>query len=134
VVAAVCALALAALLAVGVWERGHRAEDEVAGMRRVLAAVGPLDNPSLTAFRYFNTFQCLVYRRSGVRLALELCFDGEGRLIEAIDRRSGEPDIFSLRDDPTRSTIRVDRVEVDRLLERMGVPKGYLPTGFEGDD
>ena len=132
VAAAVGVLALLALVPVGIWERGHRADDEVAGMRRVLAAVGPLDNPSLTAFRYFNTFQCLVYRRSGVRLALEICFDGDGRLIEAIDRRSGKPAIWSLRDDPTRSTIRVDRVEVDRLLERMGVPKGYLPTGFEG--
>ena len=134
VAAAACALALAALVAVGIWERGHRAESEVAGMGRVLTIVGPLDNPSLTAFRYFNTFQCLVYRRSGIRLALEVCFDGDGRLIEAIDRRSGQPDIWSLRDDPTRSTIRVDRVEVDRLLERMGVPKGYLPTGYQGDD
>jgi hypothetical protein len=95
--------------------------------------VGPLDNQSLTAFRYFNTFQCLVYRRAGRRLALELCVDGDGRVIEAIDRRSGESRIWSLRDDPTRSTIHVDRVEVDRLLERMGVPKGYLPTGYEGD-
>lgn len=130
--AAVVALALLALIPVGIWERGHRADTQVDGMRSVLEAVGPLDNPSLTAFRYFNTFQCLVYRRAGRRLALELCFDGDGRLIEAIDRRSGEPAIWSLRDDPTRSTILVDRVEVDRLLERMGVPKGYLPTGFEG--
>ena len=132
VAAAACALALVALVAVGMWERGQRADNEVAGMRTVLAAVGPLDNPNLTAFRYFNTFQCLVYRRAGLRLALELCFDGDGRLIEAIDRRSGESRIWSLRDDPTRSTIDVDRVEVDRLLMRMGVPKGYLPTGFEG--
>ena len=131
--ALVAGLALLALVGVGIWERGHRAENEVAGMREVLRTVGPLDNPSLTAFRYFNTFQCLVYRRSGVRLALELCFDGDGRLIEAIDRRDGNPEIWSLRDDPKRSTIRVDRVEVDRLLERMGVPRGYLPTHFEGE-
>lgn len=125
-------LALVALVPVGIWERAHRADEEVAGMRGVLETVGPLDNSSLTAFRYFNSFQCLVYRRPGLRLALELCFDGDGRLIEAIDRRSGESRIWSLRDDPKRSTIRVDRVEVDRLLERMGVPRGYLPTGFEG--
>jgi hypothetical protein len=133
VAAAAGVLALLALVPIGIWERGDRADEEVSGMRTVLAAVGPLDNPSLTAFRYFNTFQCLVYRRAGIRLALELCFDGDGRLIEAIDRRSGDPRIWSLRDDPTRSTIHVDRVEVDRLLERMGVPRGYLPTGFEGD-
>jgi hypothetical protein len=133
VAAAAGALALLGLVPVGIWERGHRAEVEIEGMRGVLTAVGPLDSPSLTAFRYFNTFQCLVYRRERIRLALELCFDGDGRLIEAIDRRSGEPRIWSLRDDPTRSTIRVDRAEVDRLLMRMGVPKGYLPTGYEGD-
>ena len=128
--AVAAALALLALVAIGVWERGHRADSEVAGMRGVLRAVGPLDNPSLTAFRYFNDFQCLVYRRSGLRLALEVCFDGDGRLIEAIDRRSGDAKIWSLRDDPKRSTIRVNRVEVDRLLERMGVPRGYLPTYY----
>jgi hypothetical protein len=133
VAAAAGALALLGLVPIGIWERGHRAEVQVAGMRDVLAAVGPLDNPSLTAFRYFNTFQCLVYRRERLRLALELCFDGDGRLIEAIDRRSGESRIWSLRDDPKRSTIRVDRVEVDRLLMRMGVPKGYLPTFYGGD-
>lgn len=125
-------LALVALVFVGRWERGHRAETQVDGMQGVMRTVGALDNPSLTAFRYFNHFQCLVYRRPRIRLALELCFDGDGRLIEAIDRRSGDPRIWSLRDDPTRSTIHVDRVEVDRLLERMGVPRGYLPTGFEG--
>jgi hypothetical protein len=134
VAALAAAVALVALVPIGIWERGHRAEGEVAGMRGVLETVGPLDYPSLTAFRYFNTFQCLAYRRSGVRLALELCFDGEGRLIEAIDRRSGESRIWSLRDDPTRSTIEVDRLEVDRLLERMGVPRGYLPSYYRGDD
>lgn len=119
---------LIGLVPVGRWERSHRAEAQVDGMSRVLGEVGPLDNPTLTAFRYFNTFQCLVYRRSGRRLALELCFDGDGRLIEAIDRRSGSPHIWSLRDDRTRSTIHTDRAEIDRLLHRMGVPSDYLPT------
>ena len=127
-VAAAGVLALVALVLLGRWERGQRAETQVAGMERVLEAVGPLDNRSLTAFRYFNDFQCLVYRRARIRLALEVCFDGDGRLIEAIDRRSGDSEIWSLRDDPTRSTLRVDRARVDRLLLRMGVPSGYLPT------
>lgn len=121
------AIALAALLvAVGRWERARRADEQADGMRRVLAAVGPLDSPSLSAFRYVTKFQCLLYRRDGNRVALELCFDVDGRLIEAIDRRSGDPEIWSLRDDPTRSTIRVDRREVDRLLVRMGVPQRLI--------
>jgi hypothetical protein len=121
------ALAVAALLvAVGRWERGHRADEQVAGMRRVLEAVGPLDSPTLKAFRYLTSFQCLLYERKGNPVALELCVDTEGRLVEAIDRRSGDPEISSLRDDPTRSTIRLDRAEVDRLLMLQGVPRRLI--------
>lgn len=120
------ALVAVVLVLVGRWERSDRAEDESRGMRAVVAAVGPLDQASLTAFRYFATFQCLAYRRGSVRLALELCVDWRGRVIEAIDRRSGSPKIWSLRDDPERSSVRVDRCLTDRLLMRMGVPRGYI--------
>lgn len=100
-------------------------------MADVLAVVGPLDGPTLTAFRFFQDFQCLVYRRNGRRLALELCVDAEGRVVEAIDRRSGETRFWSLRDDPTRSTVHVDRDEVDRLLIRMGVPPRLVRAARE---
>jgi hypothetical protein len=122
----VVALACFVLVLVGRWERGERAEDQSAGIREIVAAVGPLDDPSLTAYRYFSSFQCLAYRRGRVRLALELCVDWNGRVVEAIDRRSGTLTIRSLRDDPTRSTVRIDRCETDRLLIRMGVPRAYL--------
>lgn len=91
-------------------------------MRTVLTAVGGLDSPGLSAFRYLSSFQCLLYERRANPVALEVCFDADGRLVEAIDRRGDEPDIWSLRDDPMRSTIRVDRLLVDKLLVRMGVP------------
>lgn len=113
----------AALVAIGRWERARRADEQLAGMRGVLERVGPLASPSLSAFRYLKSFQCLLYERGGNRVALELCFDADGRVIEAIDRTGdGGPRIWSLRDDPSRSTIRVDRAEVDRMLVRMGVP------------
>jgi hypothetical protein len=35
--------------------------------------------------------------------------------------------VWSLRDDPTRSEVTVDRGEVNRLLRRMNVPDEYLP-------
>lgn len=93
-------------------------------MRRVLALVGPLDNPSLDAYRIDIDFEfdCLLYRRGANRYALELCFDRAGRLAEAIDRRSGKPRISSLREHPEASTIRADRSEVVRLLKRLGAP------------
>jgi hypothetical protein len=123
---AVAVVLAASLVVVGLafagnWERDRRADEEVRGMAQVLALVGPLDGPTLNAFRYFQDFQCLAYRRDRNRLALELCVDAEGRVVEAIDRRSGEPKIWSLRDDPTRSNVLVDRGEVDRLLDRMTV-------------
>jgi hypothetical protein len=120
---ALAALAVAAVLvAIGRWERARHADEEMAGMRRVVQAVGPLDSAGLAGFRYFRHFQCLAYERPQHRIALELCVDPDGRVVEAIDRRSGEPEIWSLREDPTASEVRVDRRTVDRLLVRMGVP------------
>jgi hypothetical protein len=117
VLAAVVALAL--LVPVGRWERSHRAAEQIRGMRAVLAEVGPLDSPSLDAFRRLVGFDCLLYERGQNPFALEVCVDHEARVIETIDRRGDEPRIWSLRDDRTRSTLRVDRTEVDRLLARM---------------
>jgi hypothetical protein len=125
---------LAGFAFVGNWERERRADEQVRGMSDVLAAIGPLDGPTLSAFRYFAKFQCLAYRRNGSPVALELCVDAEGRVVEAIDRRSGDPEIWSLRDDPTRSTLRVDRKEVDRLLVRMGVPPRLIRAAHDEAD
>jgi hypothetical protein len=120
--------ALAVLVGIGRWERGHRADTQNAGMRRVLDAIGDLDGPGLSAYRYLQYFQCLDYRRNGNPFALEVCADAQARVIEAIDRRSGSPKIWSLRDDAKRSTVRIDRAAFDRLLHREGVPWSYLPT------
>jgi hypothetical protein len=121
-------LGLLVLVAIGAWERERRADGESAGMRSVLAAVGPLDSQDLRGFRIFANFQCLVYERGRNDFALELCVDGRGRVVEAIDRRDGTTEVWSLRDDPTRSEVVVDRGEVNRLLRRMNVPDEYLPS------
>ena len=59
------------------------------------------------------------------------CFDADGRVVEAFDRRQGEAKIWSLREDPTSSTLRRDRAEVDRLLVRMGVPQRLIDDVHE---
>jgi hypothetical protein len=121
------ALALvAAFVAVGNWEREARADEQSSGIRTVLAEVGALDSPELRGFRILKTFQCLVYERGRNDFALELCVDGDGRVVEAIDRRDGTAAVWSLRDDPTRSDVIVDRVEVNTLLSRMNVPDRYF--------
>src|SRR5438552_2927869 len=127
VVLAVAVAVLIALVPLGRWERNRHADSELDGMRRVAALIGPLGGPSLDAYRVDVGFgmDCLLYRRGANRYALELCFDKQGRLVEAIDRRgSGDPTISSLREDPSASTVRYDRALVDTLLARLGAP-GY---------
>ena len=115
------AVVLAAILVlVGRWEGRREARREMNGFRIVQRLVGPLDSRSLSGFRVFPAFDCLTYRRGANPFALELCVDHSGRLVEAIDRRTYDRRIWSLRFDPAASTVRVNRHEVDRLLRRMG--------------
>jgi hypothetical protein len=118
------AAALVVLVFVGRWEGRRHARDELHAMRRTFDAVGRLDNKTIDAYRINvdSRFDCLIYKRGSNRLALELCFDAKGRLVETTDRRSGKPKIASLREDPGASTIRVDPAEVVRLLKRLGAP------------
>lgn len=108
--------ALAILVAVGRWEERRAARNEIAGMQTVLAAVGgdPLSR-SLTGYR-FGPPDCLAYHDRVIALALQLCFDSEGRLIEAVDRRPVQPRYYSLEYKPSLSTIRFPRREIDELL------------------
>lgn len=121
-----------ALALLGNLERERRADRESDGMSRVLDAVGKLDSPNLHGFRLFVHFDCLVYKRGRNGFALEVCVDDSGRVVEAIDRRNGDPSIWSLRDDPTKSSVRVDPAEVNRLLRRMNVPSNWLLSGGGG--
>jgi len=87
---------------------------------RIVRLVGPLDQHDLIGFRVLPQFDCLVYRRGSELLALELCVDPRGRLIEAIDRRHGARRYYDLESDPGAATVRLDRANVDRLLRKMG--------------
>ena len=120
VVVVVAVVALGLLVVVGRWEGQRHADRQNAKILRIREAVGRLDRPHPTGFRILNPFTCLTYRRGANKYALELCVDGAGRVVEAIDRRSGTPRIASLREDPGAATVRVDRGEVDRLLRAFG--------------
>lgn len=119
VLAAVGLVVLGLLVPVGRWERARAAGNENAGMRRTLALIGPLDERSLSGYRVLPGFDCLTYRRGTNPLALEVCFDREGRVVETIDRRTATRHIASLREDPSRSRVRIDVAEADRLLRKM---------------
>ncbi len=113
---------LAVLVGAGRWERSREVRSQAAGMRKVAALIGPLDNGTLSGYRVLPAFDCLVYRRGPNPYALELCVDHTGRVVEAIDRRTVDRKIWSLTFEPASSPVRVDRAEVDRLLARMGAP------------
>ena len=124
-----------ALVGVGRLERSRHADKQNDGIARVRAAVGPLDSPSLSGFRFLARFQCLVYSRGKNQFALELCVDRQGRVIEAIDRRTGKTTWWSLREDPELASVRVDRAEVERLIVRMcPVCKGIFERDTERAD
>jgi hypothetical protein len=118
--AAAVAVAAVVLVLVGRWEAGREAHREMNGFHVVQRLIGPLDSRTLSGFRVFPSFDCLTYRRGRNPLALELCVDRDGRVVEAIDRRTFDRRIWSLQFDPALSSDRVDRAEVDRLLRKMG--------------
>ena len=113
---------LVVLVVVGRHEGSRHARQENRKIAEIRGLVGPLDQPSLDAFRLLPQFSCLLYKRHGNRFALELCVDGQGRVVEAIDRQGRTPRIASLREAPQDATVRVDRAEVDRLLRKLGAP------------
>jgi hypothetical protein len=115
---------LGAAAGVGRWEGSRHERAENRGIARVYALVGGIEGPAPDAFRIDQEFKfdCLLWKRGTNPYALELCFDRSGHVIEAIDRRSGSPEIASLREHPEAAAIRVDRTEVVRLLKKLGAP------------
>jgi hypothetical protein len=108
---------LALLAAVGRWEQRRAARNEMDGMRTVLAAIGgDINSPRLSGYR-FGSPDCLAYHDRVMLLALQLCFDSEGRLIESVDRRPDQPRYSSLEYEPSLSTIRFPRTQIDKLLQ-----------------
>ena len=119
VLGAVLAIVVTAALLVGIgrWEQHRAARTETAGMRSVLAAIGgDIDSKQLSGYRY-GPPNCLAYHDKAMLLALQLCFDSEGRLIQSVDRRPDQPRYSSLEYEPSLSTIRFPPAEIDRLLQ-----------------
>jgi hypothetical protein len=115
---------LAVFVPVGRWEERRAAHKEVAGMRTVLTAVGgDIVSPTLSGYRY-GPPDCLAYHDRVMLLALQLCFDPQGRLIEAVDRRPDQPVYYSVEYKPSLSTIRFPRSEIDQLLQIAAAHSG----------
>lgn len=118
-VAVAAVVVLIALVAVGRWERSHEVHNQAAGMRSILRLIGPLDNPTLAGFRVLPAFDCLTYARDRNALALEVCVDPAGHIVQAIDRRTPHRRFWTLQFEPSVSPVRVSWPEVQRLVRKM---------------
>jgi hypothetical protein len=128
----VCAAGAAVLVAAGRVERTSAASSQMNGMKHVLALVGPRWATTASAYRLAPVFDCLLYRVGPDPYALELCFDESGRIIQAFDRRGNGSKLWSLRYDPSESTLREDPKTVLRAFVAVGAaPKGAssIPLG-----
>ncbi len=72
----------------------------------------------------FGDPACLAYHTRTMALALPLCFDSEGRLIQTVDRRPEEPRYSSLEYEPSLSTIRFPPSRIDKLLQLAAAARG----------
>lgn len=120
--ATVAALALTLGLAAVVGRAQARSDTNVQGegLLAVYRESGPFGNARLTAFRLTWYADCFIYRSGPHRYALETCFDFQGRLIDAVDRRPPKTHFWSLRYDPDAAPLRLDERRIEALLERVG--------------
>lgn len=112
---AVVVVLLPLLVVAGRWEQRRQVRHEIAGMRAVLAAIGPLDRISPTGYR-IGPPDCLAYPIPTNALGLQVCFDRDGRVVETVDRRSLYPVYASLAYDPSLSTLRGSPTRIASLL------------------
>ncbi|HEX4521409.1 MAG TPA: hypothetical protein VH063_17685 [Gaiellaceae bacterium] len=105
-------VAIAAVAGLGRYESASASRAQVDGMKRVLATIGPRWSTAETSYRLTPGFDCLLYRAGEDPYALELCFDQEGRVVEAIDRRGSTPKFFTLQYDPGAATLTMPRPKV----------------------
>ncbi|HEY3962171.1 MAG TPA: hypothetical protein VGL84_06560 [Gaiellaceae bacterium] len=123
---AVAIVVLIALIPLGRWEGHRHARHEVAGIRTVMAAIGPIDQAD--AYRtaidtgVTSGLDCLAYKRGSNPFALEFCFTLSGRVVEGYDRRGTSPKIWSIREDPGASSIQLDPKKLLALVHRLQQP------------
>jgi hypothetical protein len=130
ILAVVAVILLVALVPIGRWEARRQTATQQRGLAHIFAAVGPLGGSTLVALRPWPTYTCLSYRRGTLLLSLEICFDGNGRLIEASDRRGDTPRVYTLLLDRYAPTIVVPPARIALLARR--VRRTILQSAWRG--
>ncbi len=122
---AICAAVAVALVLAGRWQAGRDIDAQLRGIDGSFRAAARRPVPE--AWRLTGELRCLLYPSGPTVMAYELCFDPDGRLVEAVDRRDGGRRIYSLRFEPGKADIRVDSGALDRVLTEMDAYAPYAP-------
>jgi hypothetical protein len=133
VLAVVVVLSLALVL-VGRFERTRALDHALNGIDHVRSLV---DGARPSAYRITPNVYCLLYRRGRDAFALELCYDHQGRLIEAIDRRTLSPVFWDVSYEPAAARAHLAPQKLAATLSEMHafkllkIPPGVLPSGLQ---
>jgi O-antigen ligase len=113
-------VAAAATVGLGRWERARYVTRETTEMRALFDAVGgQIAGRTLTSYRP-GPPDCLWYQVGSHPYGISLCFDGEGRLVEASDRRSsGAPVYWRMVPPAAYAHTRVDPAALRSLFHRL---------------
>lgn len=111
---------LAAVAVYGRWEAQRSLDAERRGILGVRNLVGEeLLAPSVSDYYGDGVYVCLRYWAGGDPFALSLCYDGKGRLVEAVDERSGTPKFYSLRYRPAAAPVTVSTDAIREAVQAI---------------
>lgn len=118
--AAVLVTAIVVVL-VGRYERAAERRRNLDGIALVRSLVGSrIGHPD--NYRVSTDLYCLLYAARQRVFALELCSDGQGRLVEAVDRRGTLPKFYSVTSEPRVAKERIDLRLFSRLIAKLSAP------------
>jgi hypothetical protein len=122
-ISGIAAVATAGILVlVGRWEEDRAVAEQVSNLRAMRMLAGQLGGPRLTSSRDETTLDCLLYSVGENPVAVQLCYDSAGRLVEAVDRRNREPVYWSIVHSPEEASVTVDSARIARILRKHGWP------------
>ena len=112
-VAAACVIVAAVLVViVGRAELASERRKEIDGIALVRSLVGG---------KIAKPVNCLIYESGGRPIALELCADRYGRIVEAVDRRGSLPVFYNITFEPQVATEHIDMHFVAQAIARLEV-------------
>jgi hypothetical protein len=120
-------LVLLFLVIVGRWDANRDVQNQRARITELYRLAR--EHPIPDGWRIAPPYRCLFYRNATDPFAFEFCFDPLGRLVEAIDRRAGDPEVASLRSQWSKASIRVDSAALDSVLRQMRAYDPRSPNG-----